>query len=144
MLRNSLLIVILAALSLPVAQATTIYKWVDKNGVTHFSQDPPPADQTVQQLDANSMEPQKIGTVAPERTNDTPATDPAAEKLRAQNAEQAKSICEQATFKLNVLKTHTRLQTSDPKSGDTVQMTEEQRQQEIKAQEERIKLFCSK
>ncbi|KFZ37344.1 hypothetical protein HR45_09965 [Shewanella mangrovi] len=144
MLRNSLLVVMLAMLALPIANATTIYKWVDKNGVAHFSQDPPAEGEQVQQLDAASMEPKKIGTVAPERSEPAAAPETATSKATVQNAEQAKSICEQATFQLNVLNTHTRLQRTDPATGETVQMTEEERQQQIATQQERIKLFCGK
>lgn len=147
MLKNGLLLAMLMAMSLPSVQATTIYKWVDKNGVTHFSQDPPPTEnQTTEQLDAAKLEPQKLGSVAPTVTAEPAptATNPSVENITARNAEQAKSICEQAKFQLDVLNTHRRLQRQDEATGQIIEMSEEERQQQIATQQQRIKLFCGK
>src|SRR5690606_4747474 len=40
---------------LPISSKTTVYKWVDEQGVTNFSQEPPPAAVTseVLEVDAN-------------------------------------------------------------------------------------------
>ena len=56
--------VYLALLTQPVL-AGAIYIWVDKNGVTHYSQQPPTQEQQAQQLNSNDLEPSKIGYIAP-------------------------------------------------------------------------------
>ncbi|WP_417763843.1 DUF4124 domain-containing protein [Shewanella sp.] len=147
MLKNSLLLLMLTAMSLPLVNAATIYKWVDKNGVTHFSQDPPPTEnQTTEQLDSAKLEPQKLGSVAPSvpEAPQPTAANPSVEDISARNAEQAKSICEQAKFQLDVLNTHRRLQRQDETTGEIIEMSEEERQQQIATQQQRIKLFCGK
>ncbi|MCH1927064.1 DUF4124 domain-containing protein [Shewanella sp. C32] len=147
MLKHSLLLVMLMTISLPIVQAATIYKWVDKNGVTHFSQDPPPTEnQTTEQLDSAKLAPPKLGSVAPSTTAEPApaATNPSVAEISARNAEQAKSICEQAKFQLDVLNTHRRLQRQDEATGQVIEMSEEERQQQIATQQQRIKLFCGK
>ncbi len=147
MLKHSLLLVMLMTISLPIVQAATIYKWVDKNGVTHFSQDPPPTEnQTIEQLDSAKLAPPKLGSVAPSATTEPAptASNPSVAEISARNAEQAKSICEQAKFQLDVLNTHRRLQRQDATTGAIIEMSEEERQQQIATQQQRIKLFCGK
>jgi chromosome segregation ATPase len=68
MLKNLSLvgIVLLSALSNP-SFAGKLYKWVDKNGVTHFSQTPPPEEETkaaterVEVRDTRALKPRKEG-----------------------------------------------------------------------------------
>ena len=147
MLRNSLLLALLFAASTSLVQATTIYKWVDKDGVTHFSQEPPPADiQTAEQLDSSRLEPARIGSVAPTTPTapSSASSNPSVADVKARNDAQAASICEQAQFQLKVLQTHTRLQRQDEKSGEMVEMSAEEREQQINTQQERIKQFCAK
>lgn len=146
MLRNSLLLALLFAASTSVVQATTIYKWVDKEGVTHFSQDPPPTEiQTAEQLDSTELEPTHIGSVTPKAAAKAAVTsNPSVADVKTRNAEQAASICEQAQFQLKVLQTHSRLQRQDPKTGEVIEMSAEEREQQINTQQERITQFCTK
>lgn len=146
MLRNSLLLALLFAASTSVVQATTIYKWVDKEGVTHFSQDPPTTEiQTAEQLDSTELEPAHIGSVAPKTAVKAAASsNPSVADVKTRNAEQAASICEQAQFQLKVLQTHSRLQRQDPKTGEVIEMSAEEREQQINTQQERITQFCTK
>ncbi|QUN05135.1 DUF4124 domain-containing protein [Shewanella yunxiaonensis] len=146
MIRIGLISAILAVIFSPISSATDIYKWVDKNGVTHYSQQPP-ADKPVNTLDSSAIEPGKIGTVAPIKRNDEPVKTQQeldADAINAKDAAQAEKLCESARFNLDVLLTHTRLQRSDDKTGEPVKMTEEDRQKAIADQQERIRLFCVK
>ena len=127
------------------ATATTIYKWVDKNGVTHFSQEPPQEEQ-VEKLHSEDIERAKTGYVAPTvRQDPKPAAtemEKSAQLIKEKDAEQAQRICDNAKQGLNVLTTHTRLNRKDSESGEPVAMTEEERQAAIKENEQRISLFC--
>ncbi len=129
------------------AFATTIYKWVDENGVTHYSQEKPP-EITTEKLYSEDIEQQKVGFTAPkvtERQEEQKSEAAlAAEAITEKDKAQAKAICENAQHQLKVLETHTRLTRKNEKDGEMVRMTEEDRQSEIAAQKQRIKLFCNK
>ena len=125
-----------------------IYTWVDENGTKHYSQLPPEGEYEVTRLSNQQLEPKRIGTVSPARAaanaQQTAEDDMAkqAEEIKAQNAEQAKSICDNAKHTLNVLLTHAQVTRKDETNGEMVTMTEEQKQAAIKESQQRVKLFC--
>ncbi|WP_239473279.1 DUF4124 domain-containing protein [Shewanella algidipiscicola] len=131
----------------PAVFATTIYKWVDENGVTHYSQQVPP-DRPSETLYSEDIEQQKVGFIAPKETEvSVPTKNPqqtAAEAIVRQDKAQAKAICSNAKHQLNLLNTHTRLTRRNAQTGDMERMTEEQRQAAMSAQQEKISLFCIK
>ncbi|MCL2915835.1 DUF4124 domain-containing protein [Shewanella corallii] len=125
-----------------------IYTWVDENGTKHYSQLPPEGEYEVTRLNHQDLEPKRIGTVSPVRAvaKAKPATEDdltkQADEIKAQNAEQAKSICDNAKHTLNVLLTHAQVTRKDESNGEMVTMTQEQKQAAIKESQERVKLFC--
>lgn len=140
-------LLLLTLLFCPTILATTIYKWVDENGVTHYSQEMPPEKQT-EKLYSEEIEPKKIGSVSP-RISAPDEIDKnelaiAATEITKQDKKQAKMICDSAKHQLNVLETHTRLTRKNEQSGEMERMTEEDRQAQIAVQKERIRLFCVK
>ncbi|GAB1146083.1 hypothetical protein AYI74_21620 [Shewanella algae] len=146
MIRISLFMALLALLGANAASATPIYTWVDENGVTHYSQEPPPQQQATE-LDSQNLQPARIGTVAPQRKDDVvqeTESEKQAKLIKEKDAAQAQAICDKAKFQLDVLITHTRLQRKDEASGEMIKMTEEERQAQIKEQQERIRLFCQR
>ena len=146
MIRIGLISAILVILYSPLGFATDIYTWVDDNGVTHYSQQPP-AGKQAKTLNSQAIEPGKIGTVAPVQREEKPELSNAeqdAAAIKARDQAQAQKLCDSAKFNLDVLQTHTRLQRKDDKTGEPVRMTEEERQTAIKEQQERIRLFCTK
>lgn len=129
--------------------AGVIYTWVDEQGVTHYSQQPPAQEQLrASQLHSEDIEPAKVGYVAPPQKQQPQAMnelEKSAALIKQKDAKQAQSICENAKHNLDVLTTHTKLmrQSEDP-TKEPEAMTEEERQTAIAQQQERIKLFCDK
>ncbi len=136
---------LLLVLFSPSLFATTIYKWIDEKGITHYSQQLP-IGKNAQQLDSKDIEQRKVGFVAPSSTiakeEKLSAIEIAANELHQKDKAQAKMICENATHQLNVLTTHTNLTRKNEQTGEMEKMTEEQRQAHILTQQERITLFC--
>jgi len=148
---------LLLALSLAIAathsvagSADKIYKWVDQNGETQYTQMPPPEGMQVIEI----------------RNAPPPADDPAAEKarieqetealdermkerqdaaakdeLRAKNREIRRQNCETAKHNLSALQKggNTRYRTSD---GEVLRLTEEDRQKRIADAEKEMAEFC--
>ena len=143
------LALVLPLLFMASVSATVIYKWVDKNGVTHYSQQIPENanDQSKStKLYSEDIEPKAIGTVAPtalkEEENELSQAQQDAAAINENDKEQAKEICKNAKYNLDILMTHTKLNSKDQQTGEVVAVTEEQRQEKIKVQKQRIKLFC--
>lgn len=137
------------ALFIGPVSAGVIYTWVDENGVTHYSQQAPQQENIkAEKLYSEDLEQAKVGFIAPvkkaEATSEVNELEKSAALIKEKDAKQAQSICKSAKHNLDILTTHTKLirQTSD--SGESVAMTEEDRQASIAQQQERIKLFCDK
>ncbi|WP_076540856.1 DUF4124 domain-containing protein [Shewanella sp. UCD-KL21] len=131
-----------------VANATVIYSWVDEKGVKHYSQQPP-TDVNSDKLYSEDIEPAQVGYLpvlanssSTANTNNPSDAAKNAAAIKANDAEQAASICESAKHSLNVLNTYQRLHRKDPTTGEAVQVTEEDRLAQIETNEERVKLFC--
>ncbi len=140
------LVLILILASIGSASATVIYKWVDKDGVTHYSQQVPENTST-DKIYSEDIEQQPIGFTAPKARPAAPEPskeEKNAARIKEHNKEQAADICENAQHNLKVLTTHSRFRSKDETTGEVVAMKEEDRQAKIKVQEERIKLFCKK
>lgn len=107
---------LLLLLGSAAAQAeTAIYKWVDKNGETHFSQLPPSQGEATQ-IDPDYATPGSASAAAPAEP-----TAPASKKdtlkpdqaITVVNKDQAKKACAQAKEQMNMLR--------DPKNQPMVQ-----------------------
>ncbi|WP_350999095.1 DUF4124 domain-containing protein [Shewanella sp. TB7-MNA-CIBAN-0143] len=124
--------------------AATIYTWVDDAGVVHYSQQQP-LNVDASKIYSEDMEPAKIGTYTPQKktaVNVESQLEQSAKIINEKDKQQAKDICESAKHSLSVLNTHSKLNQQDKTTGETVSMTEEQRQAAITENTERVRLFC--
>jgi hypothetical protein len=135
----------LATLALSTSTlAAAIYTWVDAAGVVHYSQQQP-LSVDARKIYSEDMEPAKIGTYTPQKKVSTKVEselERSAKIINEKDKQQAKDICESAKHSLSVLKTHSKLNQQDKATGETVVMTEEQRQAAIAENTERVSLFC--
>ncbi|ABI70530.1 DUF4124 domain-containing protein [Shewanella frigidimarina] len=124
--------------------AATIYTWVDDAGVVHYSQQQP-LNVDASKIYSEDVEPAKIGTYTPQKktaVNAESELETSAKIINEKDKQQAKDICKSAKHSLSVLKTHSKLNQQDKATGETVAMTEEQRQAAIAENTERVRLFC--
>jgi len=138
------LVLVLALISIGSASATVIYKWVDKDGVTHYSQQKP-ENASTDKIHSEDIEQQPIGFIAPKERPAEPQPseeEKNATRIKEENKQHAADICDNAKHSLNVLTSHSRIRSQDETTGEMVAMREEDRQAKIKEQEERIRLFC--
>ncbi|KPZ69797.1 hypothetical protein AN944_02779 [Shewanella sp. P1-14-1] len=130
------------------ALATVIYTWVDKDGVSHYSQQPP-ADVDSKKVYSEDIEPAQVGYVPVKSVGSSSQSstsemdlDQKAALIKERDAEQAASICESAKHSLNVLNTYQHLHRKDADTGEEIVITEEERLAQIEKNEERKQLFC--
>lgn len=131
------------------AAAGPMYKWVDENGETHYTQSPPPAgiqgqemapppppaDAARQQEDLDRLEKNL------DSTEETRQKDAKKQAEDAEYAAQKKLKCTQARERLmKAQRPRTNFVDAD---GSVRRASEEERQQQIKESEDQVKEFCS-
>lgn len=151
--RSSHCIVFLAAVILTgclwggVAVAGGLYKWVDKNGQTHYSEFPPPGEKAEElkpppKVDTDSaVNALKARQEALQKRDETADKAAQAEAKKEAEMQQKKQRCETAHRNLERLQNAQRIYKTD-KDGNRVRLGEDQRQAQIKATEKVIEKNC--
>jgi len=136
----------IALASAPLMADTSIHKWVDANGVTHFGAEPP------KNIKSEEIKPRvytpSTPAPAPEKTSDTKAedkpkdaaTDKPKEMLTV-SPEQIAAQCKDAQGRLQQLEASPRLMTRAA-DGAMQRVPEEERQKMIEAERVRVKEYC--
>jgi len=139
------LIQILVILSLglsSMAIAQSVYKWVDENGVTNFSQQPPQGIETEKTLIRPAA--QTGGTlVEPKIDTDGPSGEMVLEKVNPEPVyEKNPALCERARALLKTLSTGQRLRLKDPTTGEYFHPTDEDLSDQKRQATEQSERFC--
>ena len=127
--------------------AATLYKWVDADGHTHYTQEPPPPGSKGETI----KPPRPVDSAAAQKeteelekslnaTEDARAKGEKTAKEDADYAAQKKQKCEQAKQRLE--KAQMPLTSFVDKDGTRRRASEEERQQQIKESEKQVKEFC--
>lgn len=145
LLRALLPLTLLFSAALPAA----MYKWVDEDGRTHYSQYPPP-DQDYEALepppppasDAGQAR-QELEGLLQRQDEQRQAREEAAKETAAaeQQAEQRREACEAARHNLQVLTTGGRKRITGP-DGVARYLPEEERQAKIAEAQKQIEEYC--
>jgi len=143
-------LVFIAALSMigsTSIAAQQIYRWVDDQGITHFSAQPP-QDKDATRIEAKAPSPGPASAPSSNKNRNNSLHDPEqdaldekiANELLAQEAEIDK-FCKQNRENLAQLRNNPRLRYTDD-DGQMHAVTDEIRQQRIVEAEQNIKDFC--
>ncbi|RMD69505.1 MAG: DUF4124 domain-containing protein [Gammaproteobacteria bacterium] len=133
-------LVLLSLLAVFPVESTTIYRWIDEKGITHFSQTPPPVGQ-VQEIQVQVPHGPPPSSL---KTLETMKEAPPKEEDRARAEEQArikKEVCSALRKNLETLERYPRLYRKD-EQGNVVWITEKERQALIKKTRAQLKEFC--
>jgi len=131
----------IALASAPLLADTTIHKWVDANGVTHFGAEPP------KNVKSEEVKPRVYApsTPAPSETKaeDKPkdATTEKPKEMVTVSPEQIAAQCKDAQSRLQQLEASPRLMTRAA-DGQMQRVPEEERQKMMDSERARIKEFC--
>lgn len=127
--------------------AAAIYKWVDSNGTVHFGSEPP-ANTAVEIISTKVAKPQPLPEASASQKSNAKSETPSQEEIDkqvrkqvAQEQEQLTKQCTEMRIRLSQLKNNPRLLTEI--DGETIRLSEDQRQERIKETEQKIKEFCN-
>ena len=137
----------------PLSLAANSYKWVDSDGVTHYSQTPPRGkDYEKMRLKKAPRSSYQAPTAPPAsdaNSNPAPTTGSSGgssaknkadiEKELAKNKKIREQNCKGARQNLSIYSKYSRVKQED---GKVVKLDSEERQRRIKESEEAIKEFC--
>jgi len=131
-------------------QAGKVYKWVDENGATHYTEAPPANSESTtirtQGKDPKNAE-QAKAKLFKQRESLTEDIDNRAKageeaKLDAKSSEIKKNNCKTARSNLKILQEHGRIKQKN-KEGEYNLLPEEKRQERVQKAKDRIKEFCN-
>ncbi|MGH8493635.1 MAG: DUF4124 domain-containing protein [Moraxellaceae bacterium] len=155
---STLATLITAILLTTTAGAAQFYKWTDDQGVTHYSEEPPPAsaskssevkvrtrlpsgaqtqiDKEAKPVDDKNAksQPKKDDKAAPDKTS----TDKAADN---QTPEQYQEKCKALKANLETMQSHGRVREAD-KEGNLRALSEEEKQRRMDETQRGIKAYC--
>ncbi|HEX5843501.1 MAG TPA: DUF4124 domain-containing protein [Pseudomonas sp.] len=129
------------------AMASQVYKWVDAQGVTHFSAQPPQGQQatsintaTPPPKPAEPLEPEAEPTFDSIADPEQAAIDKKVKQEVAAKELERKKYCENVRTNLSQLENNPRLRTEV--DGETRRLTEKERQQRISDAQKAIATNC--
>lgn len=135
----------LLTLTLATLAHAGMYKWVDKDGHTHYSQQPP-SDANYERLNIRTQSPSGSSSnqsSGPTYSNPTGSSDgPASNVIKQQEAkgeELRQKNCEQAKKQLEVYTVYRRVRKKD---GSVVYLDDKERAKRIEDAKAAIKEFC--
>lgn len=136
----------IALASAPLMADTTIHKWVDANGVTHFGAEPPKnvkAEEVKPRVYAPSTPAPTPEKAAAPKTEDKPkdATAEKPKEMLTTSPEQIAAQCKDAQSRLQQLESSPRLMTR-AEDGQMQRVPEEERQKMMESERARIKEYC--
>lgn len=145
-MRHTVLLAALLLIAAPAIGQTTIHKWVDERGVTHYSEQPPASGQS-KEIQPRVTRPPAAETAAPqaeEKAEQTPTAD--ADKAKPKEmftmpADKMAEQCQQARQRLQQLESSPRIMTRGA-DGQMQRAPEEERQKMMDEERKRIELYC--
>lgn len=145
------ILLLLCVFSITAVAATKVYKWVDKDGNIHYSEQKP----VNQQADTLQIKENKP-TPTPEKAQDKPEEDSnqalddaqaqqrakAEEALAAADTVNKQKLCQQAKANRDALNASVRVSRIDPETGEQVRMGDDERVNALQKAEQTIKEYC--
>jgi len=122
---------------------TQLYEWVDENGVTHFSQQPPPDSPNMQPTNINGApvisggEPQLFV-----RTEQQPSTTPQTGSVETEISKKDPEKCAKARESIRTLTESARVRLLDEETGEYNVIDDTQRQRQLELWREEQSVYC--
>lgn len=135
---------------LPLVTQAAIYKWVDKDGEVHYSQQKPQNTKT-EKIKVKTRAPEKSSTYSKpslkQKEDEKQTSDKSTQNKTDTNKKPKKSakeradLCKQSQANLQALTSRGRVRQKD-EDGNVTYMSEDQKQQRIKREQDRVKQNC--
>lgn len=140
-IKASILILIFYSSSI-FADNLTVYRWVDKNNVVHFSQHQPAHDDYVEMTIAGNNKTRKVSSdkSPPPAVDNPPKPNTEKEEITQESSSDDK-LCQTAKDNLKTLKEFGNIQYKDAE-GNIKILTEREKQQQITMNTTQVEVYC--
>lgn len=148
MIKPTLIVTLALSLLLPATAVAKqkLYKWVDENGVTHYSAQPPANQETSEiRVSTGHSEPTKAPAApASTSTNTSTSSEATTEQAAAPQpvSTKDKEKCEATRKNIWNLENFPRVRAKDEKTGEIRYLTPEEHQERLNRAKELEKDFC--
>ncbi|WP_448549097.1 DUF4124 domain-containing protein [Thalassotalea fusca] len=116
-----------------MADNVTVYRWVDKNNVVHFSQHQP---------DHNNFTEISVSTKTPRSVlNSTNDVEESTEDTQPLQIAGSSEKCEEAKANVRVLKSYDKIEYTD-ENGDKQLLSATEKQQQLAINEKQVEVYC--
>jgi|SRR5690606_4216252 len=149
------IILLLCAFSTVSLAASKVYKWVDNEGNTHYSETKPANQEATTLKMPSAKAPSSVESVQADQTlqtdnsavNEDVKEDPIAKAkaqadLAALERKNSQILCEQAKANRLALNSSVRVSQVDPETGEQVRMSDDERVNALQKAEQDIKEHC--
>lgn len=148
------ILLFLCVLGATTLAATKVYKWVDKDGNIHYSEKKPP-NQQADTLRIKEHKPQPatnqndpaanqsdLESESAAADDDAVLREQSEKALAAADQVNKQKLCQQAKANRDALNASVRVSRIDPKTGEQVRMTDDERVNALQKAEKTIKEYC--
>jgi hypothetical protein len=118
----------------------TLYKWVDTNGVTHYSANRP-MEQTAEKLAITDDSPSGIDPTEDTEAENTEVIPVSVAEPQAPSQKNPQK-CAQARLQLQQMAEHARIRAPDETTGEPRFLTEQEKEARMATTKDQIQLFC--
>jgi len=145
---STILCVMLSSIMASTAYSqTTLYQWVDENGVKHFSQQPPPDAPDLQATDLKGAPVVSGGEPRPfisNRSTTQKQDETSADRAQAESEVSRKDPerCAKARESIATLRNSPRVRLQDEETGEYNYIDDEKRQEQLEAWQQRQETYC--
>ncbi len=146
------ILLLLCVFSTVTLAATKVYKWVDKDGNIHYSEQKPPNQQAdTLRIKERKPQPQQTEPAAEQTEADSEVNESDEQIQQREQAEQAllaadrinkQKLCQQAKANRDALNASVRVSRIDPETGEQIRMTDDERVDALQKAEQAIKEYC--
>ncbi len=146
-----LIILLLALIASTTSYAQKMYKWVDDQGVTHYTSSRPPADQEADKVSIRRAPPAQPKSASADNQPSTDEGDQLEEAFKAadlKNKSQQdfdktvnQEYCRRAQNNLKILNSHGRIRERG-KDGEVIILADEQKQERITRAQQSVDRSC--
>lgn len=130
--------------------ATKVYKWVDKDGNIHYSEQKP-VNQEADTLRIKEHKPAPPAAETQQAQDDSETVDDEQAAQQRAEAEQSlaaadrvnqQKLCQQAKANRDALNASVRVSRIDPETGEQVRMSDDERVKALQKAQQTIKKYC--
>ncbi len=124
--------VLLCFSSVSLANNVTVYRWVDKNNIVHYSQHQPAHDNYTELTMSNVAK----------KKNESPSANAQEEKNEDIAIASSSNKCEEAKANVRMLKAYDKIQYTDAQ-GTVQVLTEQEKTQQLQINETKEEVYCN-